>query len=331
LLTTPRVSGVVEGFSYIDEIIYYDILGADKGLRGFLRIIKEIKKRDFDISIDFEHYYNFTAIISRLGGIDNMVGFSVDKQFRRRLFNTKITYDTTQHEVQTFYEIAKKLGAPNSNVNLEEITTSSEDKRIVKQFLEQNNISDNDLVIGVHPSTSQSARVRRWLPKRFAKVIDALQDDFGAKVIITGTSNDKEVINEILRGQSLHGNSPRPSHFQQPTTNNQQPGENPIVCTDFSLKEFAEVLRRCNLFISVDTGPMHMAAAMKTPTIGLFGPNTPKKWGPYGFSGLAIYKDLDCSPCTKQYLGQISNCKTGECMKEITTKDVLEVAKEALN
>ncbi len=317
LLTTPRVKEVVEGQPFIDEIIYYDILGSDKGLGGFSRIVKRLKEEQFDLSIDLEHYYNFTALISRLSKIKVMAGFAIKGQVRQKIFNIKIPYSVNSHEVEAFFEAARVFVGNGLSRELSpkmvKIATSIQDKQVVEQFLEANNILKDDLVVGVHPGTSNSAKARRWQSEKWAEIIKVLIDDYKAKVIITGTSSDEEISNIKYQISKIN-----------------QISHPPVICTDFSLKQFSALCQRFNLMISVDTGPMHIAAAMGTKTVGLFGPNIPAKWGPYGYQDLAVYNKLDCSPCTKQYLGQVSNCQTAECMKGISVEDVLEKCQKEL-
>ena len=304
LLTTPRVKEVVEGFPFLDDIIYYDILGEDKGIRGFSRMVKKLKAKHFDLSIDFEHYYNFTSVLTKFAGIKQMAGFEIEKQPRRKLFHLSIPYKFDKHEVEAFFEAARFFESSEENPELQALATTEKDREVVEKYLKENGLTNGDVIIGVHPGTSDSAKARRWLPERHAKIIDLLQKRYGAKVIITGTSQDETMIKAIeskIKTKAYRWK------------------------TDSSLKEFAQLCKKLDLFISVDTGPMHIAAAMGAKTVGLFGPNTPHKWSAYGYDELAIYKELDCSPCTKQYLGQISKCRTGECMKAIMVEDVLSV------
>ncbi|RJQ33147.1 MAG: glycosyltransferase family 9 protein [Actinobacteria bacterium] len=318
LFTTPRVREVVEDLTFIDEIIYYDILGKDKGLKGLKKQIDIIKSKRFDVSVDFEHYYNFTAIIARLAGIKTMAGFSIEGQPRKKLFNIKYPYLVESHELEAFFQAALVFGVAKKELVLVPLATTDEDSLFVDALLFSSGIQKGDLLVGVHPGTSNSAKSRRWYPDRFAEIIDDLIKGYGAKVIITGTKQDKAVIQEIMSEWSDGGDRRQSGLWR------------PVCVTELSLKQFAELCRRCNLFISVDTGPMHIASAMGTKTVGLFGPNIPSKWGPYGFLDLAVYEEMDCSPCTKQYLGKVSNCTTGDCMKLITVEKVLEKVRQGL-
>lgn len=308
LMTTPRVKEVIEGCPFIDEIIYYDILGKNKGIRGLIKLIRTLRMKKFDLVLELDHYYRITSLITYLAGIKNRVGFDLAGQGRRGLVTIKAPYRIDRHEVEVFLEAAKVVGANISEKELVEIWVSEEDMALVNTFLTNEGVAKDDLVIGIHPGTGPSATSRRWAPEKFGKLADWLINDKHAKVIFTGANSELGLINDCVKFMTTRHNA----------------STKPIIAAGkITLKQFAELCRRCKLFICVDTGPLHIAAAMKTKVIGLYGPNTPLKWGPYGNGHIAIYKNLPCSPCTKQYLGQVSKCKNPECMKQISVEDVL--------
>lgn len=309
ILVTPRVKEVVEGCPYLDNIIYYDILGNDKGISGLFKIISLIRKERFDLVIELDHYYRITSIITFLARIKNRVGFDLPKQGRRGLITIKVPYLVDVHEVEAFLEAAKGVGADISDKELVEIWTSDEDKEYVDKFLNEAGVTKGDFLVGIHPGTGPSATSRRWAPEKFAKLADWLIKEKKIKVIFTGASSELGLINESIKFMT----------------------SKPIIAAGkINLKQFAELCKRFKLFICVDTGPLHIAAAMKTKVIGLYGPNTPLKWGPYGKGHITIYKNLACSPCTKQYLGQVSKCKEPKCMEGIEVEEVMQAVEKML-
>lgn len=310
MLVTPRVKEVVDGCSYLNNIIYYDILGQDKGVVGLFKIISLLRKERFDVVIELDHYYRITSMITFFAGIKNRVGFDLPGQGRRGLVTTKVPYLVNRHEVEAFLEAAKGIGADISDKELVEIWTSDQDKEYVDKFLKEAEVSMGDILVGIHPGTGPSATSRRWAPERFGKLADWLIKEKKAKVVWTGAQSELSLINECIKFMT----------------------SKPIIAAGkINLKQFAELARRCNLFICVDTGPLHIAAAMKTKVIGLYGPNTPLKWGPYGKGNIAIYKNLPCSPCTKQYLGQVSKCSEPKCMEQIEIEDVKQAVCQEWN
>jgi lipopolysaccharide heptosyltransferase II len=101
-----------------------------------------------------------------------------------------------------------------------------------------------------------------------------------------------------------------------------------------SVERTAEILRRCQLVVSNDTGVMHLAAAMGTPTVGLFGPNTPQRYAPVGPRALAVYTTrVPCSPCIHVHHGIIPDCthpETGRCMLDVDVDAVVAAAAHLL-
>lgn len=308
LLTTPRVREVVEGSPFLDEIIYFDVLGAEKGLKGLAGLVRRIRAARFDMVVDFEHYYRFTTLIAYLSRAPMRVGFMLPGQGRGRLFTTKVPYPVDKHEVAAFLDLARAAGARVARPKLVEIAVSPEDQRYVDDWLAGKE-ADGTRIIGIHADTSPVAVARRWPPERFAELADQLAQEPGTTVIFTGDERALPLIDKI-RGR-----------MRQPSLS---------AAGQMTLKQFAVLAKKLDLFISLDTGPMHVAAAMGTPVIGLFGPNTPVKWGPYGAGHFSVYKELECSPCTKQYLGQVSKCQTGDCMKAITVAEVKSIVDKAL-
>jgi heptosyltransferase II len=309
ILVTPRVREVVEGCPYLDEVIYYDILGEDKGIKGLLKIIGQLRENKFDLVIELDHYYRITSLISYFAGIKNRVGFDLSGQGRTGLYTVRVPYLTDKHEVEAFLETAQKIGADISDNELEEIWVSNEDKEYVSKLLTEGGITGKDFLVAIHPGTGPSAASRRWSAEKFGKLADWMVEKYKAKVIFTGAPSEIELVNESAKFMTTK----------------------PIVVAGrTSLKQFAEIVRRCTLFIAADTGPLHVATAMKTRVIGIYGPTIREKWGPYGKGHIIIHKVLHCSPCSKPYLGQISKCKNPICMEMISVEDVKNVVEKIL-
>jgi predicted lipopolysaccharide heptosyltransferase III len=312
VLIVPRVREVVEGCKYIDEIFEYDIWGKHRDWK-VMKLMWFLRNKKFDLVIELDHYYRISSLLSYFSGAKRRIGFDFKGQGRRYLLTDRVPYEVDKHEVEVFLNTFRALGNKITPNKLVEIEVTEGDKKFIDNFLKLHRISlDKDIVIGIHPGTSIVAKSRRWENEKFAWLIDTLQEKFKAKVIITGGYDKEEtqLVNKIVSLTKLK----------------------PVVAARcVSIKQFAELIRRCTLFISVDTGPMHIAAAMQTPVVALFGPNTPKKWAPFGSQHVVIYKKLPCSPCIKQYLGEISKCRDNKCMKKISSEEVLEVVKNQLS
>lgn len=298
VMTTNETKTIFE-MSGINEI--YNIKFSPLSLiKSIYAVIKELKGK-YDLIIDTESFDTFSSILTYLIKPKWSIGF--DLGLRGQLYDEKIVFNPNQHTIFTFASIlSKNLLKPV--VRLTRFRISQTDRKYISTFLAEKRISKKDIVIGIHPGTGSSALFRRWMPERFAKVADALASRYKAKVILTGTKSEENLLNYISSKMT----------------------EKPIIITNFSLQKFAALMPCLDLFISNDTGPMHFAAAMDASVIGLFGPNTPIRWAPFNKNSVSIYKRFPCSPCINTHLGIVpEHCplySIAKCMEAIEVDDV---------
>jgi len=146
--------------------------------------------------------------------------------------------------------------------------------------------------VGLFPGHAESCPERGWHEEKWIELYHVLKNKGHNPFFIFGP-NDKKIKGDFV--------------CAEPNT----------------LKELAGILKGCQWLVSNDTGPMHLSAAMGTKTIGLFGPNTPKLWNPYGEYGL--YFPVDCSPCINNSEGDMGGCVSNLCMQNIEVEDVLKI------
>ena len=178
--------------------------------------------------------------------------------------------------------------------------------QFVKDLLSQYGIADTDLVIAIHPYSTVPAKC--WDKKNFAYVADELKLRFSAKVAIIGSAQEGGSAIQLI------------ALSKYPLLN---------LCGKFTLKQLAAFLQRSSLLISNDSGPMHIGAAMGTPTVAIFGRNipgvSPKRWGPWGNEHTVLYKDPGCNPCFDR------NCPYKfKCLTAITPEEVIKAARKLL-
>jgi ADP-heptose:LPS heptosyltransferase len=302
LVTTPRVREVVEGSADLDRIEYFDVLGADAGLSGLIRFMRRVRTHRFDAWIELEHYYRFTTILGYLSGARVRVGFRIPGQVRHWLFTIGVPYPVDAHEVEAFMAIPRALGAPAGEISLVPIATTTADDSAVDGWMEREGLTPASRLVVLHTTTSPIVTSRRWMDDRWVELARILVGRCGLVPVLTGAPDDRE---SLLALAARVG------------------GEARVAAGDLTLKQFAVLAARAALVVSLDTGPLHVAAATGTPIVGLFGPNTPAKWGPYGPNGAAVWAGLECSPCTRQYLGLVSRCPRDDCMRAIEVAAVM--------
>ncbi|MGB9598859.1 MAG: glycosyltransferase family 9 protein, partial [Minisyncoccales bacterium] len=182
----------------VNEIIIDKIAeGKVCNFLSFLRYVKEIKEKNFDLAIAFYNEFPY-ALLIRLAGIPYRIG-DRSKIIFGWMYNVKVYQkwaDLTKHEVEHNLELLKPLGInPQRSFPKLKILLSDEQKNYLKTFLVTNNINEKDLVVGINPGIGRTSRA--WFPQRYAKVIDFLVENFSAKIIITGTEKDKVAVKEI--------------------------------------------------------------------------------------------------------------------------------------
>ena len=204
--------------------------------------------------------------------------------------------------VDNFRNVAALLGSDISDAATE-VFPSEGDRAAVATRWRAEEIGPDEIVIGLNPGAS--APSNRWLPERFAELGDLLLTRPNYRVIILGGPTDREFSAEIQRGMT----------------------RKPIAWTgELTLLQLAEALLRCDVVVTGDTGPMHLAVAMKTPVVALFGPAEPQESGPGYAPGHAVIRNvIGCPQCTKYV------CRANrECMWKITAEEVADAVDATL-
>ena len=206
------------------------------------------------------------------------------------------------HRVDYFLNLGKPLGIDTGRRDYE-LFISDEDRKNAKALLDRKAVKESDFLAVINPGANWEPK--RWPRQNFARLCDELAGRFSAKVIITGSKRDIALAKDILL---LVKSKPV------------------VACGETTLKELAAIFERANLVIANDSGPMHIAVAVKAKTIALFGPTSPHITGPIGQGRYAVlYKQAGCDvPCYDL------SCGDYKCMGAITPQDVLEAAEKIL-
>jgi len=233
------------------------------------------------------------------------IGFA--NQYRSHLYTKTTVFRKDQHMVQNYLDMLRVLGKQYNAKSLEKLDVSPNDKVKVDEFFARN--FHDKPVIGLTPGVAESSKNRMWFEDRFAELADRLIDVSGCDVIIIDHKDNKEIVEKII------------SLMKREAIN---------AMGIFSLKETFYLISKCNIFISNDTGPMHIAAAQGCRTIGLFGPNTPVLWAPYGEGNISIYKTV-LQPAIQNDKGIFKDGDRNGYMGPITVDDVFEAVEKCLS
>jgi len=294
-MVVPRVKPVLENNPHIDEIIVYDENGRHRGIFGKLRFINSLRKKKFDLAI-LLHRSLTRTLISILGGIKNRAGYTTPK---RRIFLTHPIEppEAELHKADYFLNVSKALGGNISGKKCEFFVKGSERSYIEKE-LSKNGIKKEDLLVVMNPGGNWPPK--RWSEENFAKLGDMLTRGYKAKVAISGAPGDTRRA-KLIKSKMKESAA--------------------VLVGRTNIKELAALMERADFVISGDSGPAHIACAMGSNTIALFGPTSPRLTGPYECpNARVIQKNSDCEvPCYDV------TCKNYACMDAITVFDVVQV------
>lgn len=296
-----KAKDILKNCPYIDGIIVYDYKNRDKGLKGFIKKGSLLRKMNFDISIDLQNNRRSrllaaTSLIPVRLGYDNRK-FSVF--LSRKVKPPKESLDPVSHQ-------ARLLGAlriPMENKALG-LWPSESDEEWADKFLEDAWVNRGQPLIGVNPGASIRWATKRWPVENFAKLCDMLAGRLGARILLTGAKEDTEI------GKNIAGLCK----------------SRPIIAIGKStLMQLTSLIKRCNVFVTSDSAPMHMAAATDVSFVAIFGPTDPNRHLPPCKRCVVIRKELKCSPCYSP------RCIIGlKCMKKITVEEVFKAAEQLL-
>jgi len=303
-MVRPYAREVVEGNPGLNSVMVYDKEGGEKGLFGNLKFIWRLRKERFDLALIL-HPTVRAHLVTALAGIPERIGYDKKKGFllTKRIPHTK--QFGLKHEIEYALDILKYIGVDAKDKTLYmPIQGECEDR--AKDILARNGIRDSDAIIVINPGASCASK--RWSAERFAKLADSLVAGRGAKILIISGSADKDFGDRVASFMTK-----RHLNLSGKTT----------------IGDIASILRRARLFISNDSGPVHVACAVGTPAIAIFGRSdrglSPKRWGPTGKGDVVLHKDVGCEVCLAH------NCQRGfKCLEAITVEEVLAAADKIL-
>jgi len=285
-----------------------EVLTVDRGTPAAqLQLLGELRRRRFDCVLDLTDG-DRSAILARLSGAPVRVGFNEERRWRGLLYTSVVQARALTHRVERDLEAVRALGMEPKASPLV-LCTSSQDNEEAARILEELGMGggapagDTRPLVMMHPGARYWFKA--WPAERFAELADRLTDDCGCQVLVGGDAHDRPVAEAIqARARSA------------PT----------VMAGRTTLLQLAAILKRCALFVGNDNGPMHMAAAMGTPVVALFGPSDPSVWGPRGGRAEVLNKGLDCRGCFHP------TCTRGEesCMKQISVEEVFSAAQKFL-
>ena len=313
-LTEEASADILRWNPFLDELIVLPIRRWERtGIRGSwreqARFYRDLRRKRFDLAIDLFGNPR-SAVLTLLTGAPKRVGYAF--RGRRHAYNTVVTPgDQARHEVMFHLDALEALDIP-VNTNLPRIAIPRAAEVRARRWLREEVLggradradradhADRSRravrpIIGLNPGGGWA--IKRWPPDYFGRLADALIEEYGVEVLVLWGPGEERIVEEVT-GAMKH---------------------RPLILPAATLSELGAYLKCCRLLVSNDSGPMHMAAALNVPTIGIFGPTDPLAQGPWGDGhGVVRQENVDCLGCNR------TDCPIGNiCMTTLVPDDVL--------
>lgn len=300
-LVDEKLKDVVLHNPNLDEVITIDKLGRDNSILSLMACARRLSKMDFDIVINL-HPNERCSFICALTKTNLRVGTS--HTVLRPFWDLFVHLDRTIHAADMYLDVLTELGVTDLSNNGLEMFITEEHKLQAENFWRDNGVFATDRIIGFN--IGSAVATKRWMPERFAQVADAMADR-GYKPVFFGGTMDENVVNEAV------------SYMKN----------TPIIATGaFTIGALAAAMRRCDLLITNDSGPMHVAVTQDVPVVALYGPSLIKLYGPYTEKAAIVTALPPCMGCAG---GMKHKCDDMQCMTRLTVEQVIEAADKMLS
>lgn len=303
MLAKPWVAPVFAHSPHVDEIIVFEAGGRHAGAVGTLRLAKDLRKGRYDAAILLQNAIE-AAIIAFLAGIPRRIGFDTDG---RRLLLTHPVHRTKAikaiHQTGYYLKILEGAGMTAGRPTLE-LHLDPADTRRAAQMRAEFGIAPGRPLIGLNPSATFGP-AKQWFPERYAALGDLLNKELGALILIFGGPSDREL------GRTITGLMSAPAIDLSGRT---------------SLGEAMALIDRCTAFVTNDSGLMHVAAALGTPLVAVFGSTNWTTTSPFSDTSRIVRVPIACSPCMQPV------CPLGHmnCMRQVSVAMVADAVKDLI-
>ncbi len=244
-LVAPTREDLISANPHLDEVIIYQ--------SSIPKSLYQLVRRKFQLAVVLQPTFRL-VLHTFIAGIPLRIGFKTNTGGKRLLIHS-VPNNTSQHETQRYLDVVRSIGIDVED-DEPEVFIDESGKVWVDEYIKNNNLDDNKPIIGFNPGAATS--YRRWSADKFATLGNMLHDAYDCHILITTGPREGELAQQVsLRLKNT-----------------------PLILDNVTPMQLAAILQKCNLYISNDTGPMHLSTAVKTPTIALFGGSNPTQWGP---------------------------------------------------
>ena len=298
VLTTPLGRALLSGHPDVDTIVVHDKRGDDKGVGGVLRAVRALRGPRFDLAIAAQRSAR-TGILVRGSGARHRIGFA--KASGAWAYTARVPWAADQHAVRRYLSLAGPAGGdPTTADPTPSLAIRAEARAKVDALLVQQGVAPSEPILAIAPGSIWGTK--RWLPAGFAEVVREAPR-LGVRAVLTGSPDEAALCREVAH---LAG------------------GGVPVLAGTTGMPELVALLARAKALVSGDSGPGHVASAVGTPVVAIFGPTVPAfGYTPWGERNVIVeHLGLVCRPCDA-HGPQVCPLGHHRCMTEIGAADVL--------
>ncbi len=297
LLVRPWVAGLFTSAPFVDHVWSEP---RPSSLAEWSRITRTIRDRHFDLAVLFPNSFE-SALMMFAGRVPLRFGYATDG--RSLLLTNAIARTDSGHQVHYYLDLVKNLCRPDKDPSIE-IDATAQERADARRLLAEHGIQRQDRFLVLNPGAAYGS-AKRWDGLRFAEAGDRFAEEFGLAVAIIGSASEMPAAERVR------------THMKSPAA---------ILSGKTTLETLMGVLAECSLMITNDSGPMHIAAALGTPTVAVFGSTDERVTGPVGGQTRIVKSPVDCSPCL------LRECPIDHrCMERVSVSDVYRAARELLS
>ena len=316
MLATPALAALRRGFPDAHITLVGDPFSADvfvnspdidtlvamdsKVMRqsDYARELWKLRQNRFSLLVDM-HGNGRTFIQSLAIGAPRRVGFEVRRRIRRSAYTDRVPLRTDIHNVLRQISVLEPLGISCAGEPPLRLFLTEKERQDARQLLSENGVRSGRPFVVLHTTAGSGRHLKQWTADRFALVADRISDELGAGIVVSGMGQDEyPMVEEIL------------SKTRRPVVN---------LFGKTTVRGLSAIIEQAALYVGCDTGPMHLAAAVQTPIVALFGPTDPVQWRPWTPAPYRLIRaGLACSPCP----GRTCDFDV-ECMRSIGVDQVM--------
>jgi len=305
-LVEEAASDLVAGHNALDRVL---ISGRKRWMKGVLgsgsvedlkeayQFIRQLRDTNYDLILDFQGLLKSGVLIGLSRG-KRKIGFGKGMEHMEHSYwflNERVPAVSMEHHaLLRGMMLVEALGIPSSEIVFD-LPVRDRHRDAVRDLLALHGVTKERRLVAIHPIAKWDTKL--WDNGKFSVLAERLTEEFDADVVFTGSPADRDTIARII------------SAMQRDAAN---------LAGETTLLTLAALYEQAAFIVSPDTGPMHLAAAVDTPVVALFGPTAPWRTGPFGSGHQIIRAELECSPCFKR------KCETKACMERISVEDVVD-------